>query len=151
MHWVSSGPQAHRVHRKQLEGRLAEMVSEANAQIKRNAPEANVELLAQDYRRGLFSSQFNLQIKPVDGSENPWLKPGQSIVLHEVVDHGPLPLAQLKSFNLMPSMASVHTQLVNNDVTKALFEDCEGRITVYCRHADWLQRGYPQRYQPAPA
>ncbi|MEO3739105.1 YdgA family protein [Kosakonia oryzendophytica] len=111
---------------KQLEGRLADMVSEANAQIKRNAPEANVELLAQDYRRGLFSSQFNLQIKPVDGSENPWLKPGQSVVLHEVVDHGPLPLAQLKSFNLMPSMASVHTELVNNDVTKALFEIAKG-------------------------
>ena len=44
------------------------------------------------------------------------------VVLDEVVSHGPLPLAQLKSFNLIPSMASVHTVLVNNDVTKPLFD-----------------------------
>ncbi|WP_312686081.1 YdgA family protein [Kosakonia sp.] len=111
---------------KQLEGRLAERVSEANAQIKHNAPEANIELSAQDYHRGLFSSQFTLLIKPVAGSENTWLKPGQSIVLQEVVDHGPFPLTQVKSFNLTPSMASVHTQLVNNDVTKPLFDIAKG-------------------------
>lgn len=116
---------------KQLEGRLAEMVNEANAQIKRNAPEANVELAAQDYQRGLFSSQFNLQIKPVAGSENPWLKPGQSVVLHEKVDHGPFPLAQLKSFNLIPAMASVHTTLVNNDVSKPLFDIAKGDSPFY--------------------
>ncbi|WP_039058287.1 YdgA family protein [Enterobacter sp. Bisph1] len=112
---------------KQLEGRLAEMVSQANAQIKRNAPEANVELSAEDYHRGLFSSTFTLNVKPVAGSSNTWLKPGQSMVLHETVDHGPFPLAQLKSLNLVPAMASVHTQLVNNDVTKGLFEIAKGQ------------------------
>ncbi len=111
---------------KQLENRLAEMVSEANAQIKRNAPEANINVSAQDYQRGLFSSHFTLNIKPVDGVTNTWLKPGQSIVLQETVDHGPFPLAQLKSFSLTPAMASVHTQLVNNDVTKALFDVAKG-------------------------
>ncbi|WLI77257.1 YdgA family protein [Kosakonia sp. H02] len=111
---------------KQIESRLAEMVSQANAQIKRNAPEANVELSAQDYKRSLFSSTFTLQIKPLPGSTNTWLKPGQSIVLHEDVDHGPFPLAQLKSFSLTPAMASVHTQLVNNEVTKGLFDIAKG-------------------------
>ncbi|MEJ8325842.1 MULTISPECIES: YdgA family protein [Kosakonia] len=112
---------------KQLEGRLAEMVSQANAQIKRNAPEANIELSAQDYQRGLFSSQLTLNIKPLAGSTNTWLKPGQAIVLHETVDHGPFPLAQLKTFSLTPAMASVHTQLVNNDVTKGLFDIAKGQ------------------------
>ena len=112
---------------KQLEGRLAEMVSQANAQIKRSAPEANLELSAQDYKRSLFSSQFTLQIKPLAGSSSPWLKPGQSIILHEDVDHGPFPLAQLKSFSLTPAMASVHTELVNNEVTKGLFDIAKGR------------------------
>ncbi|VTP67456.1 Bacterial protein of uncharacterised function (DUF945) [Leclercia adecarboxylata] len=36
-------------------------------------------------------------------------------MLNEVVDHGPFPLAQLKSFNLIPSMASVKSTLVNNE------------------------------------
>jgi uncharacterized protein YdgA (DUF945 family) len=31
-----------------------------------------------------------------------------------VVDHGPFPLASLKTFNLAPAMASVHTTLVKN-------------------------------------
>lgn len=85
---------------KQLESRLTEIVNNANAQIKHNAPEANIELAAQDYQRGLFSSHFTLLIQPAAGSSNTWLKPGQRIVLEEKVDHGPFPLAQLKSFSL---------------------------------------------------
>ena len=107
---------------KQLEGRLAEMVAQANGEIKRSAPEAGLELSYQNYHRGVFTSRMQLVVKPVAGAENGWLKPGQSVVLDEVVSHGPLPLAQLKSFNLIPSMASVHTVLVNNDVTKPLFD-----------------------------
>ncbi|WP_148243067.1 YdgA family protein [Enterobacter asburiae] len=107
---------------KQLEGRLAEMVAQANGEIKRSAPEAGLELSYQDYQRGVFTSRMKLVVKPVAGTENGWLKQGQSVVLDEVVSHGPLPLAQLKSFNLIPSMASVHTVLVNNDVTKPLFD-----------------------------
>lgn len=111
---------------KKLETHLAEMVSQANAQIKLTAPEANVELAYQNYQRGVFSSQLQLVLKPVAGKENPWLKDGQSVVLDESVDHGPFPLAQLKSFNLLPSMASVKTTLVNNDVSKPLFEMAKG-------------------------
>ena len=111
---------------KKLETHLAEMVSQANAQIKLTAPEANVELAYQNYQRGVFSSQLQLVLKPVAGKENPWLKDGQSVVLDESVDHGPFPFAQLKSFNLLPSMASVKTTLVNNDVSKPLFEMAKG-------------------------
>ncbi len=107
---------------KQLEGRLAEMVAQANSEIKRSAPEAGVELSYQNYQRGVFTSHMQLVVKPVAGNETAWLKPGQSVVLDEVVSHGPLPLAQLASFNLIPSMASVKTVLVNNDITKPLFD-----------------------------
>ncbi|MBM3070923.1 YdgA family protein [Lelliottia sp. RWM.1] len=107
---------------KQLEGRLAEMVAQANSELKRTAPEAGIELGYQNYQRGVFTSHMQLVVKPVAGSANPWLKSGQSVVLDEVVSHGPFPLAQLKSFNLVPSMASVNTVLVNNDVTKPLFD-----------------------------
>ncbi|CZU26367.1 YdgA family protein [Enterobacter ludwigii] len=107
---------------KQLESRLAEMVAQANGELKRGAPEAGVELAYQNYQRGIFTSHMQVVVKPVAGNENGWLKPGQSVVLDEVVSHGPFPLAQLTSFNLIPSMASVHTVLVNNDLTKPLFD-----------------------------
>ena len=107
---------------KQLESRLAEMVAQANGELKRTAPEAGLELSYQNYSRGLFKSHLQLLVKPAAGTQNGWLEPGQSVVLNEVVDHGPFPLAQLKKFNLIPSMASVHTELVNNATTKSLFD-----------------------------
>jgi len=105
---------------KQLESRLAEMVAQANSEIKRSAPEAGIELSYQNYQRGVFNSHLQLVVKPVAGSANSWLKAGQSVVLDETVSHGPLP--QLSSFNLVPAMASVKTVLVKNEVTQPLFE-----------------------------
>lgn len=111
---------------KKLENHLAEMVTQANEQLKRTAPEAGVELSYQNYQRGVFSSHLQLVVKPVAGADNTWLKPGQSIVLDESVSHGPFPLAQLKTLNLIPSMASVKTTLVNNDAAKPLFDIAKG-------------------------
>ncbi len=65
-------------------------------------------------------------VKPIAGQANGWLAAGQSVVLDEVVDHGPFPLASLKAFNLAPAMASVHTTLVKNDASQALFEIAKG-------------------------
>ncbi|MEP8718595.1 YdgA family protein [Enterobacter hormaechei] len=107
---------------KQLESRLAEMMTQANSEIKRSAPEAGLELSYQNYQRGVFTSHMQVVVKPVAGNQNAWLKPGQSVVLDEVVSHGPFPLAQLKKFNLIPSMASARTVLVNNEVTKPIFD-----------------------------
>lgn len=112
---------------KQLESHIAEMVSQANAQLKLSAPEAGLEISYQDYQRGVFSSQLKMVVKPLAGAENSWLKAGQSVVLDESVSHGPIPLASLKSFNLAPAMASVNTVLVNNEVTKPLFDLAKGQ------------------------
>ena len=111
---------------KQLEGRIADMVQQANAQLRSSAPESGLELSYQDYQRGLFSSHLQLVVKPIAGQANGWLAAGQSVVLDEVVDHGPFPLASLKTFNLAPAMASVHTTLVKNDASQALFEIAKG-------------------------
>ena len=61
-------------------------------------------------------------MKPVAGNQNAWLKPGQSVVLDEVVSHGPFPLAQLKKFNLIPPWHPPEFVLVNNEVTKPIFD-----------------------------
>lgn len=112
---------------KQMEARFADMIAQTNAQLTRAAPEAALALSYQNYQRGLFSSHLQLVIQPTAGKESPWLKPGQQVVFDESVDHGPFPFAQLKSFNLLPAMASVSSTLVNNDVTKPLFDAAKGK------------------------
>jgi uncharacterized protein YdgA (DUF945 family) len=111
---------------KQLESRIADMVQQANAQLQSSAPQAGVALTYQNYQRGLFSSHLQLVVKPIAGKNPRWLAAEQSLVFDEVVDHGPFPLASLKSLNLVPAMASVKTTLVNNDVSKALFDIAKG-------------------------
>ncbi|ELY3545714.1 YdgA family protein [Cronobacter turicensis] len=112
---------------KQFEKHVGEMVAEANAQLKRSAPQAGLELSYQDYQRGIFSSHLQLVVKPAAGQQEALLKPGQSVVLEQVVSHGPFPLADLKKLNILPAMASVHTTLVNNATTKALFDIAKGK------------------------
>ncbi|MCS2171294.1 YdgA family protein [Scandinavium sp. TWS1a] len=112
---------------KQLEGRLTDMVAQANAQLASTAPEAGIQLAYQNYQRGVFSSHLQMVVKPVDGAKSSWLKPGQTIVLDENVSHGPFPLASLKTFNLAPAMATVESKLVNNEASKQLFELAKGQ------------------------
>ncbi|MGL4725232.1 MAG: YdgA family protein [Scandinavium sp.] len=112
---------------KQLEGRIADMVAQANAQLASNAPEAGLQLAYQNYQRGVFSSQLQMVVKPADGAKSSWLKPGQTIVLDENVSHGPFPLASLKHFNLAPAMATVDTVLVKNEASQHLFDIAKGQ------------------------
>lgn len=115
---------------KQLEGRMAEMVANANAELNNASPQAGLTLSYQDYHRGLFHSSMQLVLKPTAGKESAFLKPDQSVVFAETIDHGPFPFAQLKKFNLIPSMASIHTQLVNNPTAKPLFDITAGKSFI---------------------
>ncbi|WP_297197413.1 YdgA family protein [uncultured Pluralibacter sp.] len=109
---------------KMVESHLAEFVGQANAQLAQNSPESGLQLATQDYQRGIFSSHLRLIVKSADGAKSSWLKPGQNVVLDETVYHGPLPL---KNFSLIPSMAVVNSTLVNNDLTRRLFELTKGK------------------------
>ncbi len=111
---------------KQLEGRMAEMVENANRLLQKNSPDAGLTIGYQNYQRNVFSSHMDLVISPTPGVQKSLLHPGHSVVLNEDISHGPFPLAQLKTLNLLPSMASVHTKLVSNDTTKWLFEMAKG-------------------------
>ena len=84
---------------KQLEGRMAELIANANAELNRASPEAGLTLSYQDYHRGLFHSKMQLVVKPTAGAQSAFLKPEQSVVFAETIDHGPFPFAQLKKFN----------------------------------------------------
>jgi uncharacterized protein YdgA (DUF945 family) len=116
---------------KQLENHRDELVQQANAQLNQIAPLSRLKVSYQDYQRGVFSSQAQVVIQASSQTEdNAFLRPGQSIVLNENIDHGPFPFAQLKKFNLIPSMASVHSQLENTEALKRLFELTQGKSLV---------------------
>ena len=112
---------------KQMETRFADMIEQANANLKRTAPEAGLKLSYENYQRGLFSSRLQLVIEPTGRKGSPWLEPGQRVVFNEHVDHGPFPLSELKTFNLLPAMASVSSTLVNNELSKPLFDAAKGK------------------------
>lgn len=116
---------------KQLEKKMDQMVQQANEQIQEVAPESRLKVSYQDYQRGVFSSSARFILQSSSQTEdNSVLKPGQTVEFKEVIDHGPLPLAQLKKVNLIPSMASVHTELLNTDAVKKLFEVTKGKSIV---------------------
>ncbi len=112
---------------KQLEQRKDTLIDYANSQLNKMAPEARLQVSYQDYQRNLFSSHAKLVVQASSQTEdNTLLKPGQTIVFNETIDHGPFPFAQLKKGNLIPAMASVHSELENTEALKALFEASKG-------------------------
>lgn len=113
---------------KQFEQRLPAVVADANARLKAAFPELGVNLVIEDYQRRLFSSHVNLVLVS-DGStgENKPLNPGDRLVINEAIDHGPLPFGQLKKGVLIPSMASVHSQLAATPLVKPLFDASKGQ------------------------
>ena len=116
---------------KQIESHMDQIVQNANAQLAQIAPESRLKVSYQNYQRGLFTSRTQLVVQATSQTEdNALLKPGQSVVLNETIDHGPFPFAQLKKFNLIPSMASVHSELENTPVLKKLFELSKGKSVI---------------------
>ncbi|MCG8707754.1 YdgA family protein [Brenneria sp. 4F2] len=108
---------------KQLAQNIDEYVDNINAQFKSAYPDAAIKAVYRDYQGGIFSSKVTLVIQ-YDGSDK-WQKilaPGEEIVVHDTVYHGPFPLSQLKKFNLTPRMAAIHAELGNTPKTQSLFD-----------------------------
>ncbi|GAA3891920.1 MULTISPECIES: YdgA family protein [Gibbsiella] len=112
---------------KLIEQRMGEMVDNANNQLKKDMPQFGMTLSFDNYQRGLFSSQVRFVLRTDNAIGYGLLKPGDEVVLQDTIDHGPFPLAQLKKFNLMPSMASLHTRLENTPALKTLFDITKGQ------------------------
>ena len=111
---------AARITGKQIESHMDQIVQNANAQLAQIAPDSRLKVSYQNYQRGIFTSRTQLVVQASSQTEdNALLKPGQSVVLNETIDHGPFPFAQLKRFNLIPSMASVHSELENTPALKS--------------------------------
>jgi len=105
---------------KQLEGRMAQLVQQANSELTKSLPEAGIVISYENYQRGVFDSQMQLVLKNADETKNPLLPAGETIVFNENITHGPLP--GLKHFSFMPAMASVQSELAKNSTTQPLFD-----------------------------
>lgn len=105
---------------KTIESHMDELVQNANAELTNSVPAAGLKISHKDYRRGVFSSTTQMIIEPTSG--NSLLKSGQSIIINEKIDHGPLPFSRLKHFRLLPVMAATHSELVNNATLNPLFQ-----------------------------
>ncbi|WP_024913111.1 YdgA family protein [Chania multitudinisentens] len=114
---------------KLIEQRMGEMVDNANSQLKTYLPQFGLKLSYENYQRGIFSSQIRYVLRSDDAvtSDSSLLKAGEEVAFLETVSHGPLPIAQLKRFNLIPSLASIHTELENTPKVKALFDITNGK------------------------
>ncbi|MEE3649275.1 MULTISPECIES: YdgA family protein [unclassified Brenneria] len=108
---------------KQLAQHIDEFTDNVNMQLKTAYPDAGLKVVYRDYQGGIFSSKLAYVVQ-ADGSAKGQqiLAPGEEVVFNESVSHGPFPLAQLKKFNLIPAMASVHSELANTPVVKPLFD-----------------------------
>lgn len=105
---------------KQLEGRMAQLVQQANSELTKSLPEAGIVISYENYQRGLFDSQMQLVLKNAADTKNPLLPAGETIVFNEKITHGPLP--GLKHLSFMPAMASVQSELAKNNTTQPLFD-----------------------------
>jgi len=108
---------------KLIEQQMVAVVDNANRLLKSHLPKASIKLDYENYQRGIFSSKIRYVLRPDDAAP----KAGDEVVFQETIDHGPFPFAQLKKFNLLPSMASVHTELENTPATNDLFDITKGK------------------------
>ncbi|SFU89347.1 YdgA family protein [Xenorhabdus koppenhoeferi] len=106
---------------KKLEEHLNHIVNKANTEIENAFPESGAEWQAKDFNRGIFSSDVRLILNIKNGVENVGIQPNEEIIFKSTIEHGPFPIANLKKFNLLPKMASIHSELEKSDALKELF------------------------------
>ncbi|WP_241576052.1 YdgA family protein [Rosenbergiella collisarenosi] len=114
---------------KKAEQHIDQVVAQLNQQLTQQYPEAGLVVTREGYQRHIFSSSTQLLVKsrlPAEDA-NALLEPGDRVVFNETISHGPFPLAQLKHFNLLPALASIHSELANTPSVKALFEATKGK------------------------
>lgn len=114
---------------KLIEQRMDEVVNNANRQLQDFLPKTGAKLGYEHVQRGIFSSKIRYVLRS-DGSAPPdaiALKPSDEVAFLATIEHGPFPFAQLKRFNLLPSMASAHLELENTTAVRNLFDITKGK------------------------
>ncbi|MDC9580506.1 YdgA family protein [Xenorhabdus sp. PR6a] len=112
---------------KAIESRLDGFMKKANTELAKSFPESGIEWQAKDFKRGVFSSDVRFILTIKNGVKRADISPNEEIIFKSTIDHGPFPIANLKTFNLIPKMAAIHSELEQNDALKALFDFTNGK------------------------
>lgn len=116
---------------KQFAQRIDEVTAEMNKRLQETYPNSGLKLTYRDYQSGVFSSSFALVLQADAAAASTLvMKPASEFVMNETVSHGPLPLANLKRFDFVPALASVHSELAKTEPNKALFDALQGQPFV---------------------
>ncbi len=107
----------------QIEKQMDSTLHTANQQLQRLRPGAQLQLVEHSYQRGFFSSQLQLRLALPSEQAQAQNDAAQQLRFIEKISHGPFPFAQ---FSFKPAIASIHTQLVKNQVTQLLFDAAKG-------------------------
>jgi uncharacterized protein YdgA (DUF945 family) len=113
---------------KLIEQRMDDVVNNANDQLKKYWPDAGIKLSYENYQRGVFSSQIRFVLRA--SANGAVLGQDDEVALLETIDHGPFPLIQLKQFNLLPCMASVHSELERTPASYVFFFITNGKSPI---------------------
>jgi|GEM_PF-7128777 len=115
---------------KQIETRKDETITQINALLAERFPAQKLSVSAVDYHRGFFSSTAQIVFQSAQTGEDAVFSPDDKLVFNTNIEHGPFPVSALKQFNLVPSLAQVHSELVNNKLTQAMFVATSGHTPL---------------------
>lgn len=114
---------------KQAQATVERIVAQSNEQmVKMLGPDmrgTGVKLEINDYQRGFFSSDVNYSLHLKDEDGKPIL-----LKLHDHLQHGPFPLAALRSGDFMPMLAHSQAQLIVSPATQKWFDSQQGKSPV---------------------
>jgi uncharacterized protein YdgA (DUF945 family) len=114
---------------KLIEQRMDEVVNNVNSQLQSFLPKTGAKLGYEHVQRCIFSSKIRYVLRsdssaPTDAKA---LNPSDEVAFLATIEHGPFPFAQLKKFNLLPSMATAHIKLENTTAVRNLFDITKGK------------------------
>ncbi|WP_113650619.1 DUF945 family protein [Escherichia albertii] len=109
---------------------VEQFINGFNKANKNNNGAHNMTLSRKDYKRGFFSSSFQVALTFNNGITDSEIKPGQKIILDINVDHGPFPLSQLSKGNIKPTMATAKVSLAKSDLTQSYYTATKGKISL---------------------
>lgn len=111
----------------QLEGVLQTSIERGNQQLRAQFPDTAVALELAGFERGFFSSQARYRVVLQAAEDD---NVGVDLFVTDRIEHGPLPLSRLASFQWFPVMAVSHAQLEPSEQLAGLFAASAGRPPV---------------------
>lgn len=109
---------------KQAQHTVEQAVAEANLRMSRamhgTSSKGSAALVIAEYRRHVFSSDVVYALR-IDG------KPGEEYLLSDHMQHGPFPLAALRSGKFAPLMAWSESRLLPSAATQSWFDNLGGQ------------------------